>query len=155
MSDLTLGFLPSATLVGGHLNGFEQSSSMLFRLFLEPTGFRGLFLTTGLLEATGRLVTGLLVASGASNSSISPTKVGSSSSTGRMAFRNPLLGVVLGASSSVTVEPGRAGLLSGTLPRFLGLPLCRSCSSDLTLGLPPAGREGNRCLGGETGLAAG
>ena len=115
MSDLTLGFLPSATLVGGHLNGFEQSSSMLLRLFLEPTGLRGRFLTTaGLLEATaGLLVAGLLVASGASNSSTSPTNVGVSSSTsssgavaGRMAFRNPLLGVVLGASSSVTEEPG-------------------------------------------------
>ena len=115
MSDFTLGFLPSATLVGGHLNGFEQSSSMLLRLFLDPTGFRGRFLTTaGLLEATaGLLVTGLLVASGASNSSTSPTNVGVSPSrsssgavAGRMAFRNPLLGVVLGASSSVTEEPG-------------------------------------------------
>ena len=158
MSDLTLGFLPSATLVGGHLNGSEQSSSMPLRLFLEPTGFRGLFLTftDGLLEATGGLLVtaGLLVANGASNSSTSPRKVGSSSSTGRMAFAKPLLGVDLGASSSVTAEPGLEGLLSGTLPRFLCLPLSRS--SALTLGLPPAGREGNRCLpGGETGLAAG
>ena len=157
MSDLTLGFLPSATFVGGHLNGLEQSSWMLFKLFLDPTGLLGLFLTTvGLLEATGRVVTGLLVANGASNSSTSPTKVGSSSSSssskGRMASRIPLLGVVLGASSSVTADPGLGGgLLSGTLPRFLGLPLCRSCSSDLTLGLPPAGREGNRCRAGAAG----
>ena len=32
---------------------------------------------------------------------------------------------------------------------------CRSCSSDLTLGLPPEGRDGNRCLfgGGAAGRA--
>ena len=76
-----------------------------------------------------------------------------------MASRNPLLGVVatapdLGASSSVASEPGLCGLLSGTRPLFLGLLFCRSCSSDLTLGLPPEGRDGKRCLpGGEAGRA--
>ncbi len=147
MLDLTRGLLPSATFVGGHLKGLEQSS-MSFSVLLNPEEILTLFLsllpllpakmsdlTRGLLRlTTGEVTNGDSVTGGAdvvtgfalgcsSISSISSTNVGISSSA---AGRN-------GALVGVT------GLLLKKLFFFLFL----TKMSDFTLGLLLGGLLGN------------